>query len=88
LLAVGICDMSPLSLSSVYFYFDPSESRRGLGTFGALREIAFTRQHQIPHYYLGYYVSGCGAMEYKAPFRPNEILCTDGIWRENWEIVS
>jgi len=83
LLAVGICDLSPRSLSSVYFYFDPSESRRGLGTFGALREIDFARQRKIPHYYLGYFVAGCAAMEYKASFRPNEILCSDGIWRES-----
>ena len=81
LLAVGICDVCPRSLSSVYFYHEPAESRRGLGTFGALREIETAAALGIPYYYLGYWVSGCGAMEYKADFRPNEVLDPDGVWR-------
>jgi arginine-tRNA-protein transferase len=81
LLAVGICDVCPSSLSSVYFYFDPSESARSLGTYGALREIEATRRMDIPYYYLGYWIKGCGAMEYKSNFAPNEILHPDGVWR-------
>jgi arginyl-tRNA--protein-N-Asp/Glu arginylyltransferase len=81
LLAVGICDVCPACLSSVYFYFDPAERRRGLGTYGALREIEFAGQMKLPYYYLGYYVRGCGAMEYKASFRPSELLDPDGVWR-------
>ena len=81
LLAVGICDVAPQSLSSVYFYHDPAEFRRGLGIFGALYEIAKARMLQIPYYYLGYWVVGCSAMNYKATFEPNEILSADGQWR-------
>lgn len=81
LLAVGICDTCPLSLSSVYFYHDPAESRRGLGTFGALYEIEAARRRGVPYYYLGYWVAGCGAMEYKANFGPCEVLDPDGAWR-------
>jgi arginine-tRNA-protein transferase len=81
LLAVGICDVCDRSLSSVYFFFDPRESRRGLGTFGALCEIAYAGSRGIPHYYLGYHVAGCGPMEYKSQFRPYELLGTDGRWR-------
>jgi arginyl-tRNA--protein-N-Asp/Glu arginylyltransferase len=81
LLAVGLCDISPQSLSSVYFYFDPRESNRSLGTFGALVEIEFARKREIPYYYLGYWVSGCDAMKYKANFGPYEILHPDGVWR-------
>ena len=44
LLGVGICDRAPHSLSSVYFYFDPSESKRSLGTFAALAKPA---QHAV-----------------------------------------
>jgi arginine-tRNA-protein transferase len=82
LVAVGICDVCELSLSSVYFYFDPRHAQRGLGTYGALREIAFAAERKIPYYYLGYWVNGCSSMQYKASFRPYEILCTDGEWRE------
>jgi arginine-tRNA-protein transferase len=82
LLAVGICDVCELSLSSVYFYFDPRYAERALGTYGALREIAFAAERKVPYYYLGYWVNGCGSMQYKASFRPYEILCNDGVWRK------
>jgi arginyl-tRNA--protein-N-Asp/Glu arginylyltransferase len=81
LLAVGICDLCPRSLSSVYFYFDPDDSRRGLGTFGAMRELAFAAENGLPYYYLGYWVNECAAMSYKRSYRPNEILQPDGVWR-------
>lgn len=81
LLAVGICDRCPSVLSSVYLYFDPEESRRGLGTFAALHEIDFARQQGLAHYYLGYWVGGCRSMDYKRNFAPNEILHSDGVWR-------
>jgi leucyl-tRNA---protein transferase len=81
LLAVGICDVCERSLSSVYFYHDPAEHRRGLGTFGALYEIADAAARGIDHYYLGYWVDGCPAMAYKATYRPYELLHADGVWR-------
>jgi arginine-tRNA-protein transferase len=81
LLAVGICDVCELSLSSVYVNFDPADAKRGLGTFGAVREIAAARGWEIPYYYLGYWIAGCGAMQYKSSFRPCEVLGSDGVWR-------
>ena len=81
LLAVGICDVSSISLSSVYFYYDPEEAHRGLGTFGALYEIEQAKTIGIPYYYLGFWINGCGKMEYKASFGPNEVLDPDGQWR-------
>ena len=82
LLGIGICDVCAASLSTVYFYFDPEESQRGLGTFSALWEVEWARRAGIPYYYLGYWVSGCGTMEYKAGFHTCELLGADGIWRE------
>jgi len=83
LMAVGICDLCDKALSSVYFFFDPSQRARGLGIFGALCEIEFAQRHGIEHYYLGYWVRGSRKMSYKSAFRPNEILCPDGQWRAN-----
>ena len=80
LLAVGIADLCRRSFSSVYFYFDPDHRDRGLGTFGAVHEIAWAARAGIPHYYLGYWVSGCRKMLYKANFRPYELLDRDGRW--------
>ena len=81
LLAVGICDLSDRSLSSVYFYFDPEDSQRGLGVLGALFEIETAARLGVPYYYLGYWVDGCRSMQYKADFRPAEVLGPDGAWR-------
>jgi arginine-tRNA-protein transferase len=81
LVAVGICDLCPSVLSSVYLYFDPAESRRGLGTFAVLHEIEFARDRGLMHYYLGFWIEACGAMAYKRNFVPNEVLHPDGIWR-------
>ena len=81
LLAVGICDVCPESFSTVYFYHNPADARRSLGTFGALYEIEAARGMGIPHYYLGFWINGCGTMDYKSRFRPAEVLHPDGIWR-------
>ncbi len=81
LLAVGLCDLLPDSLSSVYFYFDPASSWRGLGNFGALYELEFARQRGLGYYYLGFWVKECGAMTYKSQFRPCEFLDTQGQWQ-------
>ena len=80
LLAVGLCDVSPESLSSVYFYFAPEAAARSLGTYGALRELDFAAQNLIPHYYLGYWIADCDAMRYKSNFGPHELLGLDGAW--------
>jgi arginine-tRNA-protein transferase len=81
LLAVGICDVSHNALSSVYYYFDPAERSRSLGTFGAMVEIDYARKHAIPFYYLGYWIRDSETMRYKNRYMPNELLCSDGVWR-------
>jgi arginine-tRNA-protein transferase len=83
IVAIGICDICEKSLSSVYFFFDPAESRRSLGTFGALREIEFAAEHGIDYFYLGFWVKESVKMCYKAEYRPCEILQPDGRWRIN-----
>lgn len=80
LLAVGICDLSTTSLSSVYFYFDPAEARRSLGTFGALYELAWAKARGLTYYYLGYWVRDCSAMAYKAFYRPHQTMTPTGEW--------
>lgn len=81
LAGVGICDRTPLALSSVYFYFEPDFPRRSLGVFGSLVELRAARVLGLRYYYLGYWVRGCPKMEYKEAFRPCELLGTDGLWR-------
>ena len=80
LLAVGYVDVLPAGLSAIYFYWDPDERQRSLGTFNILSMIASARQRGLPHVYLGYYVEGCRSLEYKARFTPSEMLI-GGQWR-------
>ena len=84
LVAVGIVDKCARSLSSVYTYFDPDFSSRSLGTFSALHEIRICKEHSIPYYYLGYYISSCPAMNYKARYHPHEVLSPEGTWVQSF----
>lgn len=80
LVGVGYVDALSQGLSAIYFYWDPAEARRSLGTFNILTMIEAARSRQLPHVYLGYHVRGCRSLEYKARFRPNEVLGDDGVW--------
>jgi arginine-tRNA-protein transferase len=81
LLGAGLCDLTPVALSSVYFFFDPDEVRRGLGIFSALVEIDLAGRLGLAWYYPGFWVRSCPKMAYKTAFRPCELLGTDGQWR-------
>ncbi|HET9314913.1 MAG TPA: arginyltransferase [Vicinamibacteria bacterium] len=80
LVAVGIADAEPRCLSAVYCYYEPTMSARGLGTFNVLWLLGEARRRRADHLYLGYFVAGAPTMEYKAGFRPCELLRADGSW--------
>ena len=77
LIAVGVVDILPQGLSSVYVFYDPAFSRdvAPLGKYTALREIEWTQTHGLPYYYMGYYVHSCVKMKYKADYAPSQLLC-------------
>jgi arginine-tRNA-protein transferase len=81
LVGVGYVDVLPEGLSAIYFYYDPDQRRRSLGTWNVLRVIEEAARRRLPHVYLGYHVAGCRSLEYKARFAPNEALGPDGVWR-------
>lgn len=81
LVGVGYVDQVPEGLSAIYFFHDHDERARSLGTFNVLSTIREAAGWNLPHVYLGYYVEGCRSLEYKARFRPNEALDSDGEWR-------
>ncbi|MFQ5591529.1 MAG: arginyltransferase [Phycisphaerae bacterium] len=80
LVGVSVVDKCPEGLSSVYMYFDPDYRARSLGTYSILSEIDYCREHQLPYYYLGFYVAQSNTMAYKARFRPNQILVGADRW--------
>lgn len=82
LVAVGVLDILPHCVSSVYLFYDPKYHFLSLGTFSALVEIALTRQlHQkvpsLRYYYMGFYIHSCPKMRYKGKYRPSELLCPE-----------
>ena len=81
LVGVGYVDALPEGLSAIYFYYDPAERQRSLGTFNVLAILEAARERQLPHVYLGYYVAGYRSLEYKARFRPNEVVDAGGAWQ-------
>jgi arginine-tRNA-protein transferase len=69
-------------LSAIYCFYDPEERQRSLGTWNILCMIEEAARRGLPYVYLGYYVPGCGSMEYKTQFRPNQLRDADGTWRD------
>lgn len=86
LIAVGVIDILPKCISSVYFFYDPDYRNLTLGTLGSLRELAFTRQlntsvPSITSYYMGYYIHSCPKMRYKGKLVPSYLLCPESyVW--------
>ena len=90
LVAVGVCDVLPTVLSSVYFYHDPDLMKLELGKLSALYEIDFVSKNRntakyslddFKYYYMGYYIHDCQKMRYKGEYKPSELRCpTTGKW--------
>lgn len=78
--AVVLTDVTPNVVSGVYHYHDPDLSDRSLGTSCMLHTIELARRLGKRWAYFGYYVAGCGSLEYKARFRPCEIQTASGEW--------
>ncbi|XP_069836356.1 arginyl-tRNA--protein transferase 1 isoform X2 [Dendropsophus ebraccatus] len=82
IIAVGVIDILPYCVSSVYLYYDPEYSFLSLGVYSALREIAFTRELQkkaadLCYYYMGFYIYTCPKMRYKGQYKPSQLLCPE-----------
>ncbi|XP_032573095.1 arginyl-tRNA--protein transferase 1 isoform X2 [Drosophila sechellia] len=82
LIAVGVIDILPGCVSSVYFFYDPDYSFLSLGTYGSLREIEFVQSlaENVPslkYYYMGFYIHSCPKMRYKGKLSPSYLLCPE-----------
>ncbi|XP_051883742.1 arginyl-tRNA--protein transferase 1 isoform X6 [Pristis pectinata] len=86
IIAVGVIDILPRCVSSVYLYYDPDYAFLSLGVYSAVREIAFTTELQktVPdlcYYYMGFYIHSCPKMKYKGQYHPSYLLCPETyIW--------
>ncbi len=93
LIAVGVVDILPLCLSSVYFFYDPDYSNFSLGIYSgrstffihyaALREIQWVQSVQkacpaLKYYYMGFYIHTCPKMKYKVLVCHRHLLTSEG----------
>lgn len=87
LVGVALCDQTPNAWSAIYFYYDPDERSRSLGTFDVLWQIEHAKSLGIPHVYLGFRVLGCPSMRYKAAYRPHELLVSNPDEPPLWQLA-
>ena len=76
---MAVADHLPDGLSAVYTFFDPEETRRALGVYAVLWQIARVRSLGLSALYLGYLIRECPKMAYKANYRPLEAYL-NGHW--------
>jgi arginine-tRNA-protein transferase len=75
--AVGVLDLTPEAMSSVYLFYDPEYEFISPGTLCALREIEYIQNIVEKHdttfkyYYLGLYFQDCQKSVYKANYKPS-----------------
>lgn len=74
LVACAVVDVLPNGYSAVYTVFDPGPdyAGRSLGTLAVLSQIHAAEREGKDYVWLGYWIPGCGKMEYKKRFRPQE----------------
>ncbi len=80
LAAVCLTDVLDDGLSMVYSFYEPTLTKRSLGTHIILDHIEIARAAGLPYVYLGYWVPGSRKMGYKAGFKALEIFKT-GQWQ-------
>ena len=82
IVAVGVLDVLPHCVSSVYLYYDPAFTFLSLGTLTSLLEVSLVRElarsyPSITNYYLGFYIHNCVKMRYKGRYSPSKLLCPE-----------
>lgn len=81
LIGTSIIDIGYNWVNAVYFYFDPEESRRSLGTFNIMNLVDVCLDWGVEYLYLGYLIEEVPAMSYKSNFKPHYIYI-DGKWSQ------
>ncbi|KDQ64886.1 hypothetical protein JAAARDRAFT_241032 [Jaapia argillacea MUCL 33604] len=79
LIAMGVVDILPGCVSSVYFMYDKRWEKFSLGRLSALREVSLALElHQagasdLRSLYMGFYIYSCPKMRYKGDYAPSYL---------------
>ncbi|KAF4972545.1 hypothetical protein FSARC_891 [Fusarium sarcochroum] len=79
LVAIGILDLLPECVSSVYFLYHESLHKHAPGKIGALYEIALAIEEGYGWWYPGFYIHSCPKMRYKIDYSPQFVLDPDSL---------
>jgi len=85
LVCISVVDQMKNAMSAVYTFFDPDSAKYSLGKYSILYEISDTKRLGLKWLYLGYWVKGCGKMEYKNEYQPMEYY-VDHEWHRDISI--
>ena len=80
---VSMIDILDQGISSVYTFFDTSNTTASYGSFSILWQIQQALELDLPYLYLGYYIKQSAKMSYKAKFQPIEGLIDD-----HWQPIN
>ncbi len=79
LVAIGFVDRGAKAISAVYCCFDSDYARFGLGVYSVLTQLRLAQHWNMDYLYLGLYIAESKHMNYKALYRPHELL-DNGLW--------
>ncbi|KAH9965738.1 arginine-tRNA-protein transferase [Russula dissimulans] len=91
LVAMGVIDILPSCVSSVYFMWEKEYEKFSLGKLSALREISLAKEFhdagipQLKHLYMGYYIYSCQKMRYKGEYSPSYLADPENF---SWHPLS
>ena len=80
IIAVGVWDLLPTSLSSVSLYYDSDYKFLDIGVVTAIKEIEYVKSfhdlidNKFKYYSMGYYCDSAQKLRYKGNFQPTELL--------------
>jgi len=74
LIGVDLVDFLEDGLSSIYFYYDPDYRHLSLGKYSLYKQIEMAKERLLSWIYIGYYVEKCSSLNYKAQYKPYQIL--------------
>ena len=79
LVAIGVLDLLPQCVSSVYFLYHESIHKYAPGKLGAVHEIALALDGGYRWWYPGFYIHSCPKMRYKMDYTPQYILDPESL---------